>query len=224
VSILNYLSRTRLIALGLGVAALFALSLVFLPHSPSGLRALVGAAGPLAMLAFLALWSLATPAMVSGTLLAAAGGLLFGPVMGATLSIAGMTAGAACAFAIAKLGSGRAVRSGSDGRVARLREGIERRGFRSVLVLRAAPAVPATVVNYAAGLTRVRLGAFVAATAIGGAPRTIAYAVLGSNATHASPLAVALPVAILVGMAILGIALGGATIRSERLRATAAGA
>ena len=41
--------------------------------------------------------------------------------------------------------------------------------------------MPYNLVNYAAGLTPVRLGAFVAATALGVAPRAFAYTALGGS-------------------------------------------
>jgi uncharacterized membrane protein YdjX (TVP38/TMEM64 family) len=44
-----------------------------------------------------------------------------------------------------------------------------------------APGVPATLLNYACGLSRVRLRAFLAGSFIGGAPRIVAYAALGAS-------------------------------------------
>jgi uncharacterized membrane protein YdjX (TVP38/TMEM64 family) len=70
-------------------------------------------------------------------------------------------------------------------------------------------------VNYAAGISQVRFRGFVLASAIAGGPRKIAYTVLGSNAAHPSPLAVAAPLAVPVGMAIFGSVLARATFRGE---------
>ena len=50
-----------------------------------------------------------------------------------------------------------------------------------MLYARIAPGMPFTVVNYAAGLTPVRLPVFAAATAIGAAPRAFAYTALGGS-------------------------------------------
>ena len=63
----------------------------------------------------------------------------------------------------------------------RLRDGIARRGFVAVLYARIAPGMPFTLVNYASGLTAVRLLVFAAATALGAAPRAFAYAALGGS-------------------------------------------
>jgi uncharacterized membrane protein YdjX (TVP38/TMEM64 family) len=102
------------------------------------------------------------------------------------------------------------------GRTQTIVAALERRGFRSMLCLRAAPAMPATLISYGAGMSRISLGTFVAATALGGAPRGIAYAVLGSNATDPSAIAVAAPVVVLIAMAVIGTALAGTTFWPRR--------
>ena len=50
-----------------------------------------------------------------------------------------------------------------------------------MLYARIAPGVPYTLVNYAGGLTRIPLLVFVAATALGTAPRAFAYTALGGS-------------------------------------------
>jgi uncharacterized membrane protein YdjX (TVP38/TMEM64 family) len=202
--------------LALLVSALFAAAFVLLPHSPGGIRALAGAAGPLAPLALLALWTAATPALVSGTLLAAASGLLLGPLEGGAVAIIGAVSGGTVALYVARA-VGRESLGSLGTRAGRVAAAIENRGFRSVLCLRAAPGVPATIVNYAAGLTRIRTRDFVAATLIGGAPRAIAYSALGASAGNPSPVAVALPTAILVLMAVAGAFLARSTFRMQRI-------
>jgi uncharacterized membrane protein YdjX (TVP38/TMEM64 family) len=198
-------ARRRLIVVALLAGALFATWMAFMPHSPHGLRELVARAGIVAPLAFVAVWALATPSMVSGTILAAAGGLLFGPVVGSAVSITGATLGGAVAFTIARrLGGGSL--AGLGARAERMTQTIERNGFRAVLCLRAAPGVPATFVNYCAGLTRIRARDFVLASALGGAPRLCAYTVLGSNAAEASVFTVVAPIVVLVAMAVVGVA------------------
>jgi uncharacterized membrane protein YdjX (TVP38/TMEM64 family) len=61
-----------------------------------------------------------------------------------------------------------------------------------------APGVPATLLNYACGLTRVRLRDFVSGSAIGGAPRILAYAALGASGGHLGSTPA------LVGLALIG--------------------
>jgi uncharacterized membrane protein YdjX (TVP38/TMEM64 family) len=82
---------------------------------------------------------------------------------------------------VARAGGGAAAHRIGGPRVHGLRGRLERRGFLSVLLLRAAPGVPATALNYAAGLSRVRLGHFAAAVALAQSPRVVAYALRGGS-------------------------------------------
>jgi uncharacterized membrane protein YdjX (TVP38/TMEM64 family) len=93
---------------------------------------------------------------------------------------------------------------------------IARRGFLAVLYARILPAMPYSVVNYAAGLTRVPLATFAAATAIGCAPRAFAYTALGGNlSTLGSPAAIA-AYAVLVVMGLGGAAVAARDVRARR--------
>jgi len=56
----------------------------------------------------------------------------------------------------------------------------DRGGWRMVAVLRLVPLIPASLSNYALGLTRVRLGAYAFGSLLGQLPLTIAYADLGA--------------------------------------------
>ena len=120
-------------------------------------------------------------ALFPGPLLAGASGLLFGTALGTPVSIVSATLGATLAFSpVALVGARRragARRPAPDA----LRAWVGRRGFLSVLYARIAPGVPYSLVNYAAGLTPILLRSFVAATAIGVAPRAFAYTALGGS-------------------------------------------
>jgi uncharacterized membrane protein YdjX (TVP38/TMEM64 family) len=174
-------SRRKLILLAVAIVALFAAAALGVPHSPDGLRALVAPLGTFATVAFVAIWAALTPALFPGTVLAAASGLLFGTAIGTGVSIVGATLGSALAFGIARRFGRRAADDLSGARIQRLQERIERRGFLAVLYARLAPGVPVTLLNYAGGLSRVRLRDFVLAIAIGGAPRAFAYTALGGS-------------------------------------------
>src|SRR5206468_2289407 len=133
--------------LALCVAALFAVAAGLLPHSPGALRAAVAGYGAWAPAVCIVVWAALTPALFSGTILAGATGLLFGPALGTPIAIAGATLGGALAFTIARrFGAGAAEGLGGP-RIARLRARVEGRAFRSVALLRIAPAVPTTLLN-----------------------------------------------------------------------------
>ncbi len=166
----------------------------------------VDGAGLLAPLAFLAVSASLTPLMFPGPLLAGASGLLFGTALGFPLSLTAATLGACIAFTISRHVGGGAVERVAGQRVLAAHELVSRRGFVAVLYARIVPGVPYTVVNYAAGLTRIRLPVFAAATAIGSAPRAFAYTALGGSLGDLrSPEAIA-------ALAVLGVMAAGGLI------------
>lgn len=178
---LQDMRRLRPLVLCLGVAAGFVAALIVLPHSPGGLRELLGGTGVLAALILLAAWALLIPALFPGTVLAAAGGLAFGALKGAGLAWAGAVIGALVAFALARTLARTPAERLLGPRLRRLRSTIERRGFTAVLLARLTPGVPANGLHYAAGLSRVRARDFAAALALGSVVRTVPYAVLGAG-------------------------------------------
>jgi len=208
--------RKRLVALALVVACLVVPCAVFAPHSPSALRAAASGFGVAAPAIAVVAWIVLTPGLVSGTLLAAASGLLFGAGYGTLVAVVGATAGGLAAFAIARhIGHDALVDLGGP-RLRRIQERLANRGFLTVLSMRAAPGVPATWLNYAAGLSRIRARDFAAGSAVGGAPRIFAYAALGGNFGHfGSPTAI-VAAAVLVVMTVLGAFSAWLTGRSLR--------
>jgi uncharacterized membrane protein YdjX (TVP38/TMEM64 family) len=171
-----------------------------------------GAAGPLV---FIAVSASLTVVLFPGPVLAAASGLLFGTALGTPVSIASATLGATLAFCLSRWWAHDAVAALAGPRLDALRTWIGRRGFLTVLYARIVPGLPYTLVNYAAGLAPIRLRAFVAATAIGVAPRAFAYTALGGSLGNLdSPEALA-AVAVLVAMALAGLALARREARSR---------
>ena len=205
---------TRLAALALFVVACFVV--VSAPGSLSSdrVRDWVDGYGVAAPLVFIVVSSLLTGALFPGPLLAGASGLLFGTALGTPISIISATLGAALAFCLARRLARGAVEELAPPRVQRIRAWIGERGFLAVLDARLAPGLPYTLVNYAAGLAPIRLGAFVLATAIGCAPRAFAYTALGGslgNWRHEPEALVAF--AVLIVMGIAGLVLGRHQLR-----------
>jgi len=209
--------RLRLIGLIALMAAAFASAALLLPHSPAGLRELILGVGVAAPLIALAAWILLTPAMFSGTVLAAASGLAFGAVNGAALSLAGAVLGGLVAFALARFAGRASVERMllRRERSAKLHALLERRGFLALLTARLMPGVPVTWLHYAAGASPVGLRAFGAAMAIGALLRTAPYALLGQGLASGSAST------FLLAVASIGLGALAAAVLARRLRAPA---
>jgi uncharacterized membrane protein YdjX (TVP38/TMEM64 family) len=200
------LAWLRLALLGAAVGTALVLVLAAGPPSAGEVRDRVHGFGAAAPLVFVLLSAALTCALFPGPLLAGASGLLFGTALGFPLSLTAATLGACLAFSISRRAGGDAVERVAGPRLLAARELVGRRGFLSVLWARILPGIPYSLVNYAAGLTTIRLGTFAAATALGAAPRAFAYTALGGSIGNwRSPQAVAAAI-VLVAMALVALA------------------
>ena len=209
----------RLGALVAALMVLFAAGVLLAPHSADRLRRDVGEVGAWAPLAMVAIYAVLTCAFVPGSALAGASGLLFGAALGTGLAVVSATLGACLAFLAARVLVRRSFTVLAKGHVRRVSERIEARGFVAVLYARIAPAMPFALISYTAGLTRIEIRHFAAATALGAAPRAFAYATLGGSiGNYSSPEA-------LVALGVLAVmTVGGAGLLwRERARTRSGG-
>jgi len=173
--------------------------------SPERVRSTIDPLGAAAVPAFVVVSALLTCALFPGPLLAAASGLLFGTALGTPVSIIAATLGAIAAFSIARFVAHDAVDALAGRRLRSLQAWIEQRGFWAVLYGRIAPGIPYSLLNYVAGITRVRLVAFAGATAIGVAPRAFAYTALGGSLDDLDSPEAIIAVTTLAAMALFGL-------------------
>ena len=136
--------------------------------------------GPLGPLVFVAGYVIATVAFVPGSLLTLAGGAIFGLVKGTVVVFAGASLGAIAAFLVARYVARGAIerRLASHPRFVALDRAIEKEGRKIVFLLRLSPVFPFVFINYALGLTRVRLVDY-ALACFGMLPGTLLYVYYG---------------------------------------------
>ena len=139
-----------------------------------------------------------------GPVLAGAAGLLFGTAVGFPIALAAATLTAVAQMTISRHTAGGQIGALVPERARRIDAALERRGFVAVLYMRLTPGVPYHLVNYGAGLTRLRTRDMALGTVVGATPRTFAYVALGGSIDDIwSPAGIA-AVALLVGTAALG--------------------
>ena len=212
----------RLAGLGLFVVASFVVAASVFGLSSEGVRDAVDGFGPAGPLVFVVVSAALTVACVPGPLLAGAAGLLFGTALGTPTAIVSATLGATCAAAISRRFGAGALDELSGRRVTAMQDWIAARGFLAVLYARILPGVPYNLVNYAAGLTRVPLVVFAAATALGCAPRAFAYVALGGSLDDLGSPEAVVAFAVLVGMALVGLLFAARDVRQARATRRAA--
>jgi uncharacterized membrane protein YdjX (TVP38/TMEM64 family) len=148
-------------------------------------------AGALGVIAYAVLYVGATVALLPGSVLTAGAGFAYGPFWGVVLVAPVATVAATCAFLVARtVGRGWVERRvARDERFGRLQRAVARRGLRLVTLVRLSPVLPFNLLNYALGLTGVRLRDYVLGSLLGMLPGTILYVYLGSLVPSVSQLA-----------------------------------
>jgi uncharacterized membrane protein YdjX (TVP38/TMEM64 family) len=159
----------------------------------------------LAGMMFVAAYALATLLFVPGSLMTLLGGLLFGPVWGSLLNLTGATIGATLAFLAARYLAAGWVERKARGRLARLKAGVESEGWRFVAFVRLVPLFPFNLLNYALGLTRIRLADYILASALCMLPGAVAYTWLGYLGGEAASGAEDLVRKLMMGIGLLAL-------------------
>jgi uncharacterized membrane protein YdjX (TVP38/TMEM64 family) len=147
-------------------------------------------AGPVGIALFSVAYVVSAVAMLPAAVLTLAAGFVYGPVAGTVIVSPVSVVAATCAFllgrTVARDWVGRRV--ASQPRFAAVDEAVGRQGFKIVALLRLSPLFPFNVLNYALGLTKVRVRDFVLASWIGMLPGTALYVYLGSLVTSVGDL------------------------------------
>jgi uncharacterized membrane protein YdjX (TVP38/TMEM64 family) len=152
---------------------------------------------------------------------AAVAGVLFGAVAGTALALAAALLGAALCLLAARRFGADAVLSLLGPRGRRWQSWLIANGFSAVLASRLAPGTPSGMVNYLAGLARIRQRAFYPAVALGALPKTIAYVALGGALSDPVSTRGVAAVALYVGAAAGGALVARRLLRSRPAPATA---
>lgn len=146
---------------------------------PSALQRELLRFGRLAPIFFVLFYAVAAMLFVPGSIITVAGGALFGPLWGTLWNLTGATLGATLALVVARYVASDWVSRRAGERLARLIHGVEEEGWRFVAFVRLVPLFPFNLVNYAFGLTRIRLGEYVLTSFVCMFPGALAYTYLG---------------------------------------------
>jgi len=145
----------------------------------AALDSLIKNAGFIGPVLFMSVFALATILFLPGSILTLAGGALFGPVWGTFYNLTGATLGATLAFLAARYLASDWVSRRAGGRLKQLIDGVENEGWRFVAFTRLVPLFPFFFLNYALGLTRLRLSHYIISTYVFMLPGAFAYTYLG---------------------------------------------
>jgi uncharacterized membrane protein YdjX (TVP38/TMEM64 family) len=137
------------------------------------------------VLAFIGLYVVVVAFSLPGATIATlTGGFLFGTFPGALFNVTAATLGATIIFLAARWGLGERLAArmdASEGRVKRIKEGIDRNQWEMLFLIRLVPAVPFFVANLVPALVGVPLSRFVITTFLGIIPGAVVYTSVGAG-------------------------------------------
>src|SRR5271169_1240875 len=138
--------------------------------------------GPWGPAIFVGLYVVATVLFVPGSVLTLGAGAVFGVVLGSVCVSISATLGATAAFLVGRYVARDAIarKIAKNEKFATIDRAVADEGWKIVLLTRLSPVFPFTLLNYAFGLTRVKLSHYVLASWIGMMPGTVMYVYLGS--------------------------------------------
>src|SRR5216684_428042 len=142
----------------------------------------IGKLGPWGPVIFVGLYVVATVLFVPGSVLTLGAGAVFGVALGSVCVSISATLGATAAFLVGRYLARDAIARMIEKheKFATIDRAVADEGWKIVLLTRLSPVFPFTLLNYAFGLTRVRLSHYVLASWIGMMPGTVMYVYLGS--------------------------------------------
>ena len=161
-----------------------------------------GIAGPIV---FMLIYIIGTVVFLPGSVLTLAGGALFGPVLGTFYNLTAATIGAIISFIAARYLAHDWVEKKTGGKLKSLQQGVESEGWKFVAFVRLVPLFPFNLLNYALGLTKIKLSHYSIATYICMLPGAIAYTYIGYVGREALAGDEAVIQKVMIGIALLAI-------------------
>lgn len=154
---------------------------------------------------FVGLVALATGIGLPRQVVSGLAGYAFGLALGSALALLGTIVGCICAFYYARLVARGPMQRRFSGRVRKLDSFLHHNTFSMTLLVRMLPVGSNVATNLAAGVSSVRATPFFSGSAIGYAPQTVIFALLGSGVAVDPALRISLSVVLFVASALLGV-------------------
>lgn len=167
-------------------------AVIVLPWRPAVVRLVAYArdAGVVGVLLFSMVYIVAALLLLPASLLTLGAGFAYGPWWGLVLVSPVSVLAATAAFLLGRTAARGWVdkRIANNPRFSAIDGAVGENGFKMVFLLRLSPVVPFNLLNFALGVTRVRLRDYVLASFVGMLPGTIMYVYLGSLVSNTAHL------------------------------------
>lgn len=138
--------------------------------------------GAIAPLTYIGFYVVAVVFFLPGLPITALSGLAFGPLWGTVYASIGSVIGVSFAFLIARYTARRMVETwvAGNAQFQKIDSGVQKQGWRMLMITRLVPIFPFNLQNYAYGLTQIKFSTYFLVSWICMFPGTVAYVQLGA--------------------------------------------
>lgn len=171
--------------------------------------------GKIGPLVYIIMFSLVPLTLFPDSVLAIAGGLIFGLFKGYIYTTIGALIGGTISFYISRYWGREVVKKLTKEKLDKVEEMINNRGFIIIFILRLIPLLPYDVISYGAGLTAVKYKDFLLATLFGTIPGILVFTNLGAQTVNIGSNSFYISVALLILLFIISIFLKNKFISKE---------
>lgn len=150
------------------------------------IRAFINAQSFFAPLIFIGIYSIAPILFFPNVILTLIGGALFGLFHGTIYVLIGATIGSTLAFLTGRYIAQKWVEENSRGQIVKIKDGIDKHGWKFVAFTRLFPFFPFTILNYVFGLTKISTISYAVTSFIFMSPLVIFYVFIGKKTMELS--------------------------------------
>lgn len=163
--------------------------------------------GVYAPVIYIVLFTFVPLTLFPDSILAIAGGMIFGLINGVIYTMIGALCGATVAFFLSKIFGRGLFKSSLSEKMRGVESEIENRGFMVVFMMRLIPLFPFDVISYGAGLSKIKYKDFIIATAIGTLPGIFVFTNIGDQSLNIGSHAFYVSLACLVLLLVVSFVL-----------------
>lgn len=171
---------------------------IFKNYDSNSIKDYINSFGILAPIIYIIMFTLVPLTLFPDSILAVSGGMAFGLFYGTIYTTIGAVFGATLSFFMARYLGRDFVNKLVHGKGKWFEDGVEKRGFFIVLMLRLIPLVPFDIISYGAGLSKIKFKDFLFGTVIGIIPGVLIFTNIGDKCIDTSSSDFIISIALLI--------------------------
>jgi len=168
--------------------------------SPTEIRDYVLSFEVYAPLIYIILFTIVPLTLFPDSILAIAGGMIFGIANGAIYTMIGAVCGASLSFYLSRTFGQTLLKSLLSKHPNLSTEKFKSKGFLFILILRLIPLIPFDIISYSAGLSEIKYKDFILATVLGIIPGVLVFTNIGDKSIDIGSDAFYVSLALLIGL------------------------